>query len=201
MASPRVAFHPDKAKKVILLGNASVGKTSLAARWIYGCFDEAVVPTIGASNSFKEVEIGQRLVRIALWDTAGQEKFRAITPLYIRGACVAIIVAAADSLESFHAIPNWLDLLANTQEDQIPALLAVNKSDLQDPWLHDAMAKLIELYRGSFVTVFCVSAMTGDQVSELFEEAARITEYKPGQGTRTLLPVPSVSHRGRGDCC
>jgi small GTP-binding protein len=174
MSSGRFSFAHDNAKKVILVGNSGVGKTSLAAKWVHGSWDPGTIPTVGAANCFKDVEIGQNVVRITLWDTAGQEQYRSIAPLYIRGARIAIVVAATDSTESFHSIPVWLELLAQTDEVPIPALLAVNKSDVRDPWQDEGIVKSIELYRENFLTVFAVSAATGDQVDELFGEAARI---------------------------
>jgi Ras-related protein Rab-22 len=196
-------MHPsivhERPKKIILLGNEGVGKTSLAARWLQGYYNPDIVPTVGASNSLQEIAIGNRIVRISLWDTAGQEKFRSITPLYIRGARVAIIVASANCLESFHAVVEWLDLLVSTQPRPIPAIFAVNKSDLVDPWADESCSALIELYRSSFVTVFAVSALSGDQVTELFTEAARIAEF-------TTVALPSTgkgiaAEAKDGQCC
>jgi small GTP-binding protein len=176
MSSRRISFNHDNARKVILLGNAGVGKTSLATRWVHGSFDSRMSSTVGASSCYKEVLLGETTVNVTLWDTAGQEQFRSITPLYIRGSRVAIIVASTDSADTFHSIPSWLELLSQTEEDPIPALLAINKCDVKDPWTDDALCRAIELYRASFVTVFSVSALSGDQVSELFAEAARLAD-------------------------
>jgi small GTP-binding protein len=188
------------ARKVILLGNTGVGKTSLATRWIYNDYDPDVAPTIGASNISKEVSLGNKHINVTLWDTAGQEHFRAITPLYVRGARAAIIVASTDAAESFDAIPTWLELLSCSAETPIAALLAVNKSDLADPWADEALSKAIELYRASFLTVFAVSAMYGDQVSELFSEAARIADASHGADS-DMLPRPVCEEPRKSQSC
>jgi small GTP-binding protein len=196
----RPSFNREAARKVILLGNTGVGKTSLASRWVYSDYDPDVAPTIGASNLFKEISLGDKLINVTLWDTAGQEQFRAITPLYVRGARAAIIVVATDAAESFDAIPTWLDLLAAAQEKPISALLAVNKSDLQDPWADETLSKAIELYRESFLTVFAVSAVSGDQVSELFCEAARIAE-ESHRAESDVVPSPLSESPDKSQTC
>jgi small GTP-binding protein len=200
MTSRRVSFNHDNARKVILLGNTGVGKTSLTARWVHGAFDARMSPTIGAASWSKDVQLGQAVVKITLWDTAGQEQFRSIAPLYIRGARVAVIVASADSAETLHAIPAWLELLAQADEEPVPALLAINKCDCRDPWADDALCRAIELYRASFVTVFAVSAMSGDQVAELFTEAARLADAADRPGVEPAGPAPARDG-GAAKCC
>jgi small GTP-binding protein len=183
---------------MILLGNAGVGKTSLAYRWTQGRFSPNIIPTVGVSSMFNEVTVGTRAVRITLWDTAGQEQFRVMMPLYIRDAKAAIVVAAADNADSFHAIPTWLDLISGTQEEPIPSILAVNKSDVLDPLTADEPAKLIDLYRSHFEGFFCVSALSGAQVDDLFKEAARVAGTIPDIMTHQLTEPEGPA---RLKCC
>jgi hypothetical protein len=68
-----------------------------------------------------------------------------------------------------------------------------------DPWTDDSMSKLIELYKPNFITVFCVSAVSGDQVSELFTEAARIAEFPSSTLSATALTLREV--REAIQCC
>jgi small GTP-binding protein len=196
--SRRLSFNLDVSRKVILLGNTGVGKTSLSHRLLFDTFDTLITPTIGAANGFREIQVGNKTVKITLWDTAGQDQFRAITPLYVRGAKVAIIVTAADAIDSFHAIPTWLELLGSTQEDLIPAILCVNKCDLKDPLTDDAMAKLIDLYNSQFLSVFYTSACTGEQVDELFAEAAKVSDTISAGVTTELLILAEKPER---ICC
>jgi small GTP-binding protein len=114
----RLSFNHENAKKVIFLGNTGIGKTARAVRWVRGSYDEGIVPTIGAAHASKDIEVGQTIVKITLWDTAWQEQYRTIAPLYVRGSRVAIIVASIDLIDSFHSIPAWLELL--TQPEEIP---------------------------------------------------------------------------------
>jgi small GTP-binding protein len=161
------------ARKVVLLGNSGVGKTSLAHRFIEDSFDSSVTPTIGPRNLSLSFDIDGREVNIALWDTAGQEQFRSIVPLYVRGARSAIVVASVDLVESFEAIPGWLELLNSAQEEPVQAVLAVNKIDLIDP-LSPEISRLVETQKRGFSSCFFVSAATGDNVKHLFMEVARL---------------------------
>lgn len=190
-------FDQELPKKVILLGNSGVGKTSLFNRWTNNTFDAGAHPTIGASNTFKAVDLDQRVVKITLWDTAGQEQFRAITPLYIRGAKCAVLVTEP-TVESFESLHGWMSMLRETISEQIGVLLAVNKSDLKDPWDDEELTALIETHKQSFGGVFAVSAKNGTNVDLLFQEAARVADVSGG---RTSCDSFDVSDSGTGICC
>jgi small GTP-binding protein len=171
----RWPLDADAARKVVLLGNSGVGKTSLAHRWVHDAFDPAILPTIGPTNTTRTVDLGDRQVAVALWDTAGQEQFRSIVPLYMRGARGAVVVAAVDSPDSFDSIPEWLELLSSSQEKAVQAVLAVNKTDVKDP-LDPQISSAVETHRAKFAACFFVSALTGDGVKQLFREVARVAD-------------------------
>jgi Ras-related protein Rab-22 len=191
----RRSLSPVETKKIILLGETGVGKTSLAGHWLGTDYDPDVRPTIGASHTFKDVDVDGQPQRIMLWDTAGQEHFRAMTPLYVRSASCGIIVVAATSPESFDAIPEWLDLLTDSSQTPIPAILAVNKMDLKED--EEKLAHLIDLFRSHFVAVYCVSALTGENVEGMFTESIKIASTAATQ--QTTQPIHE-KHEEPG-CC
>jgi small GTP-binding protein len=160
-------------RKVVLLGNSGVGKTSLARRLPNGAFDSSMNPKIGPTNSTSSIEVDGREVKITLWDTAGREKYRSIVPLYIRGVRSAIIVASVDSPDSFYSIRDWIELLNSCQEDPVQAILAINKTDLKDPLSSD-ISPLISSNKKFFASCFFVSALNGDNCEHLFREVARL---------------------------
>ena len=80
------------SKKIVLLGDTAVGKTSLCARLVNGTFDNFSEPTIGAAFLTKTVQNGDITHRLEIWDTAGQERYRALAPMYYRGATAALVV-------------------------------------------------------------------------------------------------------------
>lgn len=120
---PRV-FH----FKLVLLGDASVGKSCLVVRFAKGEFYEYQEPTIGAAFMTQTVSLSTEVVKYEIWDTAGQERYKSLAPMYYRGAAAAVIVFDITSRESFDAAKSWVAELQNT--DTLIAL-AGNKSDLE----------------------------------------------------------------------
>ena len=187
----------EQVYKVIMLGNSGVGKTSLVSRWVRDEFSDGTRPTIGASNFIKDIEIDSKNVKVTLWDTAGQEQFRAITPLYIRGTKAAIICASQCDIESFQNIDQWLELLV-LQDKTTPAILAITKSDVEPfPQLEER----VELIKSKFSSMFIVSAKTGENVNNLFRSAAILAiknstvEHNPQQD----IIIPNTEKKS--GCC
>ena len=106
--------------KVVLIGNSGVGKTSIALRYKEGKFNENPKATVGAAYFQKTVlfKDGSQM-RLHIWDTGGQEKFRTIAPLYYRGAHAALVCYSIVDDNSFRAMDEWikqLDEHANSQK-------------------------------------------------------------------------------------
>jgi small GTP-binding protein len=188
--------------KVVVLGNSGCGKTAIITRWISGTFNPASKPTIGSNHERKRVVLdGKGPVDLYVWDTAGQEQFQSLIPLYARSSCLAIIVAAIDDAVSFHAIPTWIEAVASSSETPPPVLLAVNKMDLAGEG-----AKTVEQIHTEFDTkflgVYFVSALTGEGIAALFQSAA--IEASTFSGKLVVpkpRPVRNVNEKEAGDCC
>mmetsp|Transcript_14636 Transcript_14636/g.58485 ORF Transcript_14636/g.58485 Transcript_14636/m.58485 type:complete len:141 (-) Transcript_14636:695-1117(-) len=86
--------------KVVLLGDAGVGKSSLARRFVHRHFQPFAESTIGASFMSKTLAVDGREVKAQIWDTAGQEKYHSLAPMYYRGAGAAIVVYDVSSAAS-----------------------------------------------------------------------------------------------------
>ena len=80
-------------------------------KWTAGHFSSDLKSTVGANHQRKTVFIGKDEVELYLWDTAGQEQFQALTPLYVRNATTALITAAIDDSNSFDTLQTWIDLI------------------------------------------------------------------------------------------
>ncbi|KAJ6240169.1 hypothetical protein M0813_24510 [Anaeramoeba flamelloides] len=88
-------------KKLVLLGESSVGKTSLVLRYVNHFFDSRTEPTIGATYLTKTIDFPKYSLRLQIWDTAGQERYHSLAPLYYRGAHGALVVYDVENLVCF----------------------------------------------------------------------------------------------------
>ena len=162
--------------KVTLLGEAGVGKTSLILRFVKNYFKEDLKSTIGTNFMLKDVEIdmgGKKVVvRLLIYDIGAQKIFSSMRAKYFQGSNASIAVFDVTSVESLHALPEWIapvkDLCGN-----IPIMVVGNKVDLTDERevsKVDASA-LAERFNCMYAET---SAKTGEQIEEVFEKLTRI---------------------------
>jgi len=156
--------------KLVLLGDASVGKSCLVVRFAKGEFYEYQEPTIGAAFMTQTVQHGDSTVKFEIWDTAGQERYRSLAPMYYRGAAAAVVVYDITSKESFDAAKSWVVELQST--DTLIAL-AGNKSDLDGNGNRAVEKEVAEAYaHGCGILFMETSAKSGQNVTDLFQEIA-----------------------------
>ena len=121
--------------KVVLLGDSGVGKTCIIARYISGSFDKNSPTTNGASFCSKNVrfdQLGKNLL-LDIWDTAGQEKYKALTKFFYKDAAACILVYDVTRKESFQSLKDyWYSQLKENSEPDIVIGVAGNKSDLYE---------------------------------------------------------------------
>ena len=156
--------YNNKDNKVTILGESSVGKSSIVVRLINNSFHENNESTIGASYySYKN-----NGVRLDLWDTSGQEKYRSISSLYYRDAIVIIIVFDVTSMKSFKEIAYWIKEIKHNIHNEYKLYIVGNKIDL----IYEDVSKLI--FNNIYDDIYYVSAKQNIGINELFED---ITEY------------------------
>lgn len=155
--------------KVIIIGQSTVGKSCLALRIKNDEFNEFVAPTIGAANITVQIESPSgKKVEFNIWDTAGQEKYRSLTPMYFSGASVALLVFDLTRDASFQTLNDFDSLLSQKAPDDIIKVLVGNKNDLDET--REVTRKAAEEYSRTIGAEFYIecSAKTGDGVKELF---------------------------------
>ncbi|NP_001086223.1 RAB25, member RAS oncogene family L homeolog [Xenopus laevis] len=118
--------------KVVLIGESGVGKTNLLSRFTRNEFNHDSRTTIGVEFSTRTLTIDGHLVKSQIWDTAGLERYRAITSAYYRGAVGALLVYDITKHQSYESVDRWLKELYDHADASIVVMLVGNKSDLKD---------------------------------------------------------------------
>jgi Ras-related protein Rab-18 len=103
------ASHFDHLFKLLIIGDSSVGKSSILLRFTDDEFDDEHPVTIGVDFKVKTIQLGAKRINLTIWDTAGQEKFRSLTSSYYRGTQGIILVYDVSSRESFQHLSVWLN--------------------------------------------------------------------------------------------
>ncbi|KAF9042119.1 ras family-domain-containing protein [Panaeolus papilionaceus] len=154
--------------KILLIGNSSVGKSSLLLRFS----DEQWLPedeasaTIGVDFRVHKMELKGRKVKLSIWDTAGQERFRTITSSYYRGAQGVILVYDVANRESFEALPKWYSELETYVSSSVVKILVGNKEFSRQVPIEEAQ-KFATRMKSLFIET---SAKTAVGVKEVFQE-------------------------------
>lgn len=169
----------DFSFKLIVMGDAGVGKTSLVNRKCYSKFDDKLPMTVGVAGVSLQLEVSGKTIELKVWDTAGQEQYSSLIPMFARGTDVCILVADATSMESVKNLGKWEDMLT-TAGIRPPTVVAVNKSDLV-PKIDARTSEITNEVMARFNRVMFVSAKTGEGVDPLFQLAA---ELALGQAVR-----------------
>ena len=159
--------------KIIVLGNMSVGKTSIVGRYINNKFYEKYECTIQAQQQTKIInEDSNTPIRLNIWDTAGQEKFLALTRQYFRGAQGALIVFDLTDKKSFTRLPNWIDEIKTNGEKETVIVILGNKSD-QVEEREIAQSDINDFIKDEY-PYFEVSAKNGNNISLAFEKLIKL---------------------------
>ena len=122
----------DYLLKYIIIGDAAVGKSNLLLRYVNEEFKNDYQATIGVEFASKAVTLRDKIYRIQLWDTAGQETFRSITRNYYQNSACAIIVYDITCEDSFKSVNTWIEDCLNNCSKTIYMILVGNKSDLEE---------------------------------------------------------------------
>ncbi|KAM8910388.1 EF-hand calcium-binding domain-containing protein 4B isoform 3-T3 [Spinachia spinachia] len=172
-AREAAAFAPDRLFKVVLVGNSSVGKTSLLRSFCEGRFHPSTTATVGVDYSVKTLTLDNMQVAMQLWDTAGQERYRSITKQFFRKADGVVVMYDVTVQESYRAVQPWLSNVQEAAGEGIPVLLLGNKMDM-DRNREVSFKEAEQLAHENKVMFFEVSAYTGKNVTESLTHLARV---------------------------
>ena len=124
------ASYQMNRQKIIFTGDSGVGKTSIINSIMGQKFSEEYEPSIGVDFFSKTIRYKGRLMKLQIWDSAGQEKFRSIIPSYIRGSSLIFLVFDVSKKESYDNLNEWINFITNIENGNI--VIVGNKIDLKD---------------------------------------------------------------------
>jgi small GTP-binding protein len=152
-------------KKICMVGLFGTGKTSLVQQFIYSKFSEKYHSTVGVKIDRKEVEIDGAKVNLLLWDLAGQDKFQSVQASYLRGSSGIFFVVDGTRRDTLTELAGLQTLVQETLGG-VPAVIAINKADLEDEWqLGQGDLRALS---GEGRHVLKTSARTGTGVNDAF---------------------------------
>ncbi|XP_071971037.1 ras-related protein Rab-25 isoform X1 [Engystomops pustulosus] len=159
--------------KVVLIGESGVGKTNLLSRFTRNEFNHDSRTTIGVEFSTRTLTLDGHLVKAQIWDTAGLERYRAITSAYYRGAVGALLVYDITKHQSYESVDRWLKELYDHADASILVMLVGNKSDLKDE-AREVPSEEAKMYADSNGLLFIeTSALDSTNVELAFETILR----------------------------
>ncbi len=156
--------------KILLLGEAGVGKTALVRRFAHRIFEKDYKATLGVDMITKTIKLGSTEIPIQIWDFSGQELFGSLRAQFYLGATAALLIYDVSNHQSFDQLERWNDELM-TNVGKIPLVLVGNKTDL-------TLLRVISSIDGDKkatgldATHFTTSAKTGKNVDKVFETIA-----------------------------
>ena len=195
----------DLSFKVIIVGDQAVGKSCLAIKASRNYFEDFYSPTIGFEFVSFNVRVQEKIIKLQIWDTCGQEVYRSLISSFFRSASLAIVVYSIDSEDSFNNIEKWLNDIKTQSNPDVKIFLIGNKADLEDKRriTKDQGEKLCSDHKLAFFME--TSAKTGFNVQNVFIQVAKEL-YKQHEEIKdrvtrpgTMISLPAEENNNKVD--
>jgi small GTP-binding protein len=180
--------------KVVFIGDSNTGKTTIIYKYLN--LTQNLFPTVAAASFPIVMSVQGSNLRINCWDTAGQEHYRCLVPIYARNAEVACLVFDQTNMASFESLKHWLDFL-ESDVGAIRVIVVSNKCDL-DPVVPLDLA--IEFCTQRKLPIVITSAFTGLNVHLLFEKIGEMI-LEDGRKGPASSEMEEFRDRGPVNCC
>lgn len=171
-------MNNQKNYKTVLIGKSFVGKTSLITRLQTNTFENQST-TIGASYVVHNIVVDGKDTVISVWDTSGQDKFNNILPLYVKGAKICLLCTNTND------IPYLRQKLANIRniEPEIKVVIVVTMVDkiVYVSLMREHFGEIVDFTHVNNLELYFTSSLTGEGVTDLFENVARYTNSLPNE--------------------
>ena len=193
----------DISFKILLLGDSSVGKTCFLKRYTDNTFQDAYLSTIGFDFKYKSITLKNgKTVKVQLWDTAGEERFRTIAKSYYRGAHGIILIYDVTNRKTFENIRKWLYQINEETSGKISILLIANKIDcVESRQVTKEEGK--QMAKNNGLPIFEASAKDSTNVNESFQYLIeKISENAPKTEEHVQVTAKlNTSQQKKKNCC
>ncbi len=187
-----------KKTKVILVGESKVGKTSIISQYVESSFSEEYLITLTGDKLKKEVEIIGRKINLEIWDTAGNEQFRAVNKIFMKNTNIALMVYDITNRDSFDNLNQFYEeFISNNTENKMIIGVTANKSDLYEN--AEVTKEEGEDYANKIKASFFESTATDhENVEIIFNKLTKdyIDKFEPGEekiSTKTITQINSTN--------
>nr|XP_054757687.1 ras and EF-hand domain-containing protein homolog isoform X1 [Lytechinus pictus] len=171
--SPTPTAHPERMYKIVLAGDAAVGKSSFIMRLCKGIFHSNLNSTLGVDFQMKTIDVDDRVTSLQLWDTAGQERFRSIAKSYFRRADGVLLLYDCTCERSFINVRDWIEAIEEGSHKPVPVMICANKLD----------ARPLAMAEG----VRCVRTEDGQRLATSFNALFIETSAKEGSNVEDAV--------------
>lgn len=192
-------MNSSKQLKTVIIGDSGVGKTCIAYRATNNDFIPMASPTVGSAHMALEITVENKPIKFNIWDTAGQDEYRSLVPLYFQNAVIALLVFDLTTYSSFKHLREWAHLLREKAPKDIHIVVVGNKLDMEQHrqvQLEEAINYAMTLN----ATYMETSALTGQNVQELFMQIGSAILNSGLEETTVKIAEPDQKASKRG-CC
>jgi Ras-related protein Rab-1A len=179
----------DQKCQLLIIGDSTVGKTSILNKFANGTFNANYLATVGLDNITKDETIDGKNIRIKIWDTAGQERYKALTKGFFNNAEGIMIVFDVTNIETFDNLKNWIqsiETFMGNKMEETPIIIIGNKIDCEE---REVKTEDAESYcKGQNYPYFETSAKTGENIDKTIRFLVKKvidgnTDSNPNEGT------------------
>jgi Ras-related protein Rab-1A len=179
----------DQKCQLLIIGDSTVGKTSILNKFANGTFNANYLATVGLDNITKDETIDGKNIRIKIWDTAGQERYKALTKGFFNNAEGIMIVFVVTNIETFDNLKNWIqsiETFMGNKMEETPIIIIGNKIDCEE---REVKTEDAESYcKGQNYPYFETSAKTGENIDKTIRFLVKKvidgnTDSNPNEGT------------------
>ena len=181
--------------KIITLGNSAVGKSSFILKYTDNVFSLDYLSTLGVDYKHKKIKLKNgKDVRLRIFDTAGQERFKSVSASFVKKADGVILIYDIGEKDSFEAVDNWIKSIREIGKDKLPIILVGNKCDLSDDKRQVSLKEGQDKANEFNIPFYETSCKEGINIKEVFE---KLIDDIIEKGNKNLMGEFKILNKGK----